>query len=202
MSEGSKYKSPPDWRTILSCPPRFLECLPDWSTLSSRPKSEICALWDRHKTNFATEWASTDLGHLETASVSTQTKSWKIAPPPPPTRIPRRSWMTSSPGPTQWRGLDVQPRQVQARQEGGGVCGVPYQCEWEQALAKYTAAIRDYPTLRNISEVRWWYGLVNQVTYCLCKTEIISPFRLLLSPNTAFEWTDELEDAFAASKRR
>ena len=68
--------------------------------------------------------------------------------------------------------------------------------------AKYTAAIRHFPTPSNISEVRSWYGLVNPVTYCFCKTEIMSPFRHLLSPNTPFQWTDELEEAFAASKEK
>ena len=53
--------------------------------------------------------------------------------------------------------------------------------------AKYTTAIRDFSTPRNISEVRSWYGLVNQVTYCFCKIEIMSPFRHLISPNTPFD---------------
>ena len=29
--------------------------------------------------------------------------------------------------------------------------------------AKYTASIKDFPTTSNISEVRAWYGLVNQL---------------------------------------
>ena len=65
--------------------------------------------------------------------------------------------------------------------------------------AKYTSSIRDLPTPRNISEVRARYGLVNQVAHFFCKTEIMSPFRHLLSQNTPFEWTDELEAAFSAS---
>jgi hypothetical protein len=66
--------------------------------------------------------------------------------------------------------------------------------------AKYTSSIREFPTPCNISEVRAWYGLVNQVAYCFCKDEIMSPFRHLLSPKTPFKWTDELEAAFSASK--
>ena len=31
--------------------------------------------------------------------------------------------------------------------------------------AKYTETIMDFPTQNNITEVRAWYGLVNQVTY-------------------------------------
>ena len=34
---------------------------------------------------------------------------------------------------------------------------------------KYTESIRSFPTPKNISEVKSWYGLVNQVTYCFCK---------------------------------
>ena len=49
--------------------------------------------------------------------------------------------------------------------------------------AKYTAAIRDFLTPSNISEVRSCYAH-------------------LLSPNTPFEWTDELEEAFTASKEK
>jgi hypothetical protein len=30
----------------------------------------------------------------------------------------------------------------------------------------------------------------------------MSPFRHLLSPRTAFEWTDELDEAFTASKEK
>ena len=68
--------------------------------------------------------------------------------------------------------------------------------------AKYTEAIREFPTSTNITEVRGWYGLVNQVTYCFCKTSVITPFCHLLSPATVFAWTDELEEAFVASKEK
>ena len=66
--------------------------------------------------------------------------------------------------------------------------------------AKYTASIKDFPTPSNISEVRAWYRLMNQVAYCFCKTEIMSPFRHLLTPNTPFEWKDDLEAAISAIK--
>ena len=64
----------------------------------------------------------------------------------------------------------------------------------------YTAAINDSPTPSNLAEVRAWYRLVNQVAYCFCKTEIMAPFRHLLSKTIPFEWTDDLETAFSASK--
>ena len=39
--------------------------------------------------------------------------------------------------------------------------------------AKYTEAI---------IEVRAWYGVINQVTYCFCKTAVMAPLKLLSSP--------------------
>ena len=68
--------------------------------------------------------------------------------------------------------------------------------------AKYTESIRDFPTPKNITEVRSWYGLINQVDYCFCKTEIMAPFRHLLSPGNDFVWSDDLEKAFVASKNK
>ena len=50
--------------------------------------------------------------------------------------------------------------------------------------------------------MRAWYGLVNQVTYCFSKTAVMAPFRHLLSPATVFAWTDELEEAYVASKEK
>ena len=68
--------------------------------------------------------------------------------------------------------------------------------------AKYTASIRDFPTPKNISDVRSWHGLVNQVAYCFNKTNVMAPFRHLLSSNNVFEWTKELEQAFSVSKEK
>ena len=68
--------------------------------------------------------------------------------------------------------------------------------------AKYTESIRNYPTPTNISRVRGWYGLINQVDYCFSKTPIMHQFRHLLSPAAVFEWTTELEEAFVTSRQR
>ena len=67
---------------------------------------------------------------------------------------------------------------------------------------KYIEAIRNFPTPKNISDVRSWYGLINQVAYAFIKTEHMAPFRKLLSPATMFEWTEELDDAFRKSKEK
>ena len=65
---------------------------------------------------------------------------------------------------------------------------------------KFTAAIRQFPTPRNITDVRAWFGLVNQVSYTFAMTKTMLPFRDLLRPTTPFRWTDELSKAMDASK--
>ena len=62
-------------------------------------------------------------------------------------------------------------------------------------------AIENFPTPSNITDIRSWYGLVNQVAYSFASAKVMLPFRKLLSPSTVFEWTDELENAFLQSKQ-
>ncbi|XP_066931785.1 uncharacterized protein [Clytia hemisphaerica] len=61
-------------------------------------------------------------------------------------------------------------------------------------------AITDFPTPKNITDVRSWFGLINQVSYAFSMTETMLPFRELLKPKTPFCWTDELQHAFEQSK--
>ena len=65
---------------------------------------------------------------------------------------------------------------------------------------KYLRAIQDYPIPKNLTDIRSWFGLVNQVSYSFSKAKIMEPFRALLKPDSKFEWTDELDRAFKTSK--
>ena len=65
----------------------------------------------------------------------------------------------------------------------------------------YLQTIRDFPSPKNFSDMRSWYGLINQVAYSFCKTPVMEPFRELLKPSTEYKWTDELENAFIQSKK-
>jgi hypothetical protein len=56
---------------------------------------------------------------------------------------------------------------------------------------KYIEAIRNFPTPTNISEVRSWFGLINQVAYSFVKTEHMAPFRHLLSQSRSTPPTKE-----------
>ena len=68
--------------------------------------------------------------------------------------------------------------------------------------AKYVESIKNFPTPTNISDVRSWFGLVNQVAYSFVKITHMAPFRHLLSESKPFEWNKELESAFQQSKQK
>ena len=64
----------------------------------------------------------------------------------------------------------------------------------------YLDAIRDFPEPRNITDVRSWFGLVNQVAYAFSMAERMHPFRKLLETGERFTWSPELDDIFRKSK--
>ena len=61
-------------------------------------------------------------------------------------------------------------------------------------------AIKQFPTPKTITDVRSWFGLVNQVSYAFASAEKMQPFRALLQPKTTFQWTTELNDLFEETK--
>ena len=65
---------------------------------------------------------------------------------------------------------------------------------------KYIQSILDFPTPKNISNIRSWYGLINQVAFAFSKGVVMAPFRELLKPAVKFEWTSLLDKAFRDSK--
>ena len=65
---------------------------------------------------------------------------------------------------------------------------------------KMLESIRKFPTPKNISGVRAYFGLVKQVAYAFAMTEEMQPFRHLLSPKVRFEWSQELDTLFRKSK--
>ena len=65
---------------------------------------------------------------------------------------------------------------------------------------KYLRVILDFPTPRNITDVRSWFGLVNQVSYAFSMAEKMLPFRQLLKPETPFCWDEHLNRLFEESK--
>lgn len=65
---------------------------------------------------------------------------------------------------------------------------------------KYIRAITDFPTPKNLTDVRSWFGLVNQVSYIFSMTSTMEPFRDLLKPSEKFAWKESHQSAFNNSK--
>ena len=56
-----------------------------------------------------------------------------------------------------------------------------------EPLPKYLDAIRHFPTPKNISDIRSWFGLVNQVSNYGQLRDIMKPFKQFLSPRHPLE---------------
>ena len=62
-------------------------------------------------------------------------------------------------------------------------------------------AIQNFPTPRTITDIRSWFGLINQVSYAFSQTGTMAPFRDLLSKKFGkFYWDDSLNTIFEDSK--
>ena len=66
--------------------------------------------------------------------------------------------------------------------------------------ARYLDAIRNFPTPTNITDIRSWFGLINQVSYAFAASSRMQPFRQALKPGTPFIWNRELDNLFNESK--
>ena len=64
-------------------------------------------------------------------------------------------------------------------------------------------AIKDFPVPKNVTDVRSWFGLINQVAYAFSQTETMAPFRELLASKTQmFFWDDTMDALFSKSKEK
>ena len=61
-------------------------------------------------------------------------------------------------------------------------------------------AIKDFPTPQNITDIRSWFGLINQVSYAFTAVDRMLPFRQLLKPGTPFKWDNNLDQLFNETK--
>merc|ERR1711864_59780 len=61
-------------------------------------------------------------------------------------------------------------------------------------------AIWDFPRPTDITGVRSWFGLVEQVSFAFSKTALMEPFRVLLKPKSEFLWTEPMQHAFDRAK--
>ena len=65
---------------------------------------------------------------------------------------------------------------------------------------KYLQAILDFPRPKNITDIRSWFGLLNQVSYAFSMAQRMLPFRELLKPGTKFTSNENLYYLFEELK--
>ena len=98
-------------------------------------------------------------------------------------------------------GVVLNPDKFQFAQKTVNFAGFKVSSQSIEPLAKYTDAIQSFPSPKNLTDVRSWFGLVNQVSNYAQLREVMAPFRPLLSPKNKFKWNDELESSFIRSKQ-
>ena len=67
-------------------------------------------------------------------------------------------------------------------------------------LPKHTATVRTYPTPVNITDLRSFMALLQQVAYCYAISPAVTPIRHLLRPSVQWKWTKDINDVFEQAK--
>lgn len=62
------------------------------------------------------------------------------------------------------------------------------------------ASITNFPRPTDLTGVRSWFGLIEQVAFDFSKTTLMEPFRKLLSKHAEYLWTDDMQKAFETAK--
>ena len=99
-------------------------------------------------------------------------------------------------------GIVLNPEKFQFSQSTVDFAGFRITKDTVEPLPKYLDAIREFPTPKNITDIRSWFGLVNQVSHYSQLRDMMVPFRRFLSPKEKFEWNSELDAIFEDSKAK
>lgn len=97
-------------------------------------------------------------------------------------------------------GITLNPEKFQFAQTDVEFAGFVIGMNNVRPCDRYIEAIRDFPTPHNLTDMRSWFGLINQVSYTFSMADKMLPFRELLKPDNKFSWTDELDRLFKESK--
>ena len=61
-------------------------------------------------------------------------------------------------------------------------------------------SIKEFPRPSNLTGVRSFFGLIEQVAYTCLKAHSMHPFRQLLSSKSDFYWDENLQKAFEIAR--
>lgn len=97
-------------------------------------------------------------------------------------------------------GIVMNPEKFQFCEDTVDFAGFRISNSSVEPLPKYIDAILQFPTPKSTTDIRSWFGLVNQVAHYAQLRDMLEPFRRFLSPKVPFEWNEELESIFMKSK--
>ena len=97
-------------------------------------------------------------------------------------------------------GIVLYPYKFQFANRSVGFAGFRISESTVEPLPKYLNAIRDFPTPKNIIDIRNWFGLVNQVANYAQLRDLVAPFKQFLSPKRTLAWSEDLDKAFTVCK--
>ena len=97
-------------------------------------------------------------------------------------------------------GIVLNPDKFQFAERSVDFAGFRVSDSTIEPLPKYLDAIRDFPSPTSTTDIRSWFGLVNQVANYAQLRDIMEPFKPFLSPRCKFSWSPQLEEAFQLSK--
>ena len=70
-----------------------------------------------------------------------------------------------------------------------------------EPLPKYLVSSIHFPTPTSTTDIKAWFGLLNQVAHYAQLRDLLQPFRQFLSPAVKFFWDETLQQAFEASEQ-
>lgn len=97
-------------------------------------------------------------------------------------------------------GIVINPSKFQFASQEVDFAGFRITSNRIDPLLKFYNAIKDFPTPKSTTNIRSWFGLVNQVANYAQLREHLEPFRPFLSPRHPFDWTPNLDQSFQNSK--
>ena len=97
-------------------------------------------------------------------------------------------------------GIVLNPDKFQFAERSVDFAGFRVSDSTIEPLPKYLDAIKDFPSPTSTTDIRSWFGLVNQVSNYAQLRDSMAPFKPFLSPRCKFSWSPELESTFQASK--
>ena len=204
----------PPVKQARAIPPGTFKTVTDaWNGFHS---IEILAA-DRHKTTFLTEqgryrYRRAPMGFLASQDAYSERYDRIIADVPRKSKVVDDTVLWDDDIRTHWsrtldyleltgrNGVILNPTKFQFCSRDVDFAGFRITASGVKPLRKYLDAIATFPRPKTITDVRAWFGLVNQVSCYGRMTALMLPFKHLLSPKVPFRWTPELEDAFRLSR--